>query len=93
MITDYKPMLKDLYVALLKMETEEECEKFLSDLCTIKELQSMAQRLKAAMMLLDGNTYNEVIEETDISSASLGRVSKCVRYGEGGYVSIIKKDK
>ena len=93
MITDYKPMLKELYVALLKMETEEECEKFLSDLCTIKELQSMAQRLKAAKMLLDGNTYNEVIEETDISSATLARVSKCVRYGEGGYASIIKKDK
>ena len=90
---DYKHLLKDLYQALLHLETEEECEKFLSDLCTIKELQSMAQRLKAAKMLIDGKTYNEVIEATDISSATLARVSKCVRYGDGGYVSVIKKEK
>jgi TrpR-related protein YerC/YecD len=88
---DYKPMLKELYNELVKIETEEECERFLSDLCTIKELQSMGQRLKAAKMLLDGKTYNEVIEETDISSATLARVSKCVRYGDGGYASVIRK--
>ena len=92
MSNDYKLMLNELYAALLKLETVEECESFLSDLCTIKELQSMGQRLKAAKMLLDGKTYNEVIEETDISSATLARVSKCVRYGPGGYESIIKKN-
>ena len=92
MSNDYKMMLNELYAALLKLETVEECESFLSDLCTIKELQSMGQRLKAAKMLLDGKTYNEVIEETDISSATLARVSKCVRYGPGGYESIIKKN-
>ena len=91
MSQDYKEMLKALYDALLKLETEEECERFLSDLCTIKELQSMGQRLKAAKMLLDGKTYNEVIEETDISSATLARVSKCVRYGDGGYADILNK--
>ena len=91
MIKNYKEMLKELYAEILKLETEEECEHFFSDLCTIKELQSMAQRLKAAKMLLDGKTYNEVIEATDISSATLARVSKCVRYGEGGYANIIKK--
>ena len=58
MIKDYKPMLKELYAELLKLETEEECELFLADLCTIKELQSMGQRLKAAKMLLEGKTYN-----------------------------------
>ena len=90
---DFKPMLKALYAELIKLETEEECERFLSDLWTIKELQSMGQRLKAAKMLLDGKTYNEVIEETDISSATLARVSKCVRYGDGGYASVINKKK
>ncbi len=92
-LKDYKPLLKELYTELLKLETEEECERFLGDLCTIKELQSMGQRLKAAKMLLSGKTYNEVIEATDISSATLARVSKCVRYGEGGYETIIKKEK
>jgi TrpR-related protein YerC/YecD len=84
-------MLTELYETLLKLETVEECENFLSDLCTIKEIQSMAQRLKAAKMLVEGKTYNEVIEETDISSATLARVSKCVRYGQGGYTTLIKK--
>ena len=84
-------LLQELYAAFLSLETEEECENFLSDLCTIKELQSMAQRLKAAKMLVDGKTYNEVIESTDISSATLARVSKCVRYGSGGYTSVIQK--
>lgn len=93
MVKAYKPMLKELYDEILKLETEEECEAFFSDLCTMKELQSMGQRLLAAKMLLDGKTYNEVIEETDISSATLARVSKCVRYGDGGYANVIKKEK
>lgn len=86
-------MLKELYAEILKLETEEECESFLSDLCTMKELLSMGQRLKAAKMLLEGKKYNQVIEETDISSATLARVSKCIRYGQGGYENVIKKDK
>ena len=93
MVKAYQPMLKELYDENLKLETEEECEAFFSDLCTMKELQSMGQRLLAAKMLLDGKTYNEVIEETDISSATLARVSKCVRYGDGGYANVIKKEK
>ena len=84
-------MLKELYKEILKIETEEECENFLNDLCTIKELESMCQRLKAAKMFLEGKTYNEIIEETEISSATLARVSKCVRYGSGGYENVIKK--
>ena len=84
-------MLKELYKEILKIETEEECENFFNDLCTIKELESMCQRLKAAKMFLEGKTYNEIIEETEISSATLARVSKCVRYGSGGYENVIKK--
>jgi TrpR-related protein YerC/YecD len=93
MVKAYQPMLEELYAELIKLETVEECESFLSDLCTMKELLSMGQRLKAAKMLLEGKTYNEVIEETDISSATLARVSKCIRYGDGGYANIIKKEK
>ena len=91
-IKNYQPMLKELYAELLKLETEEEAEHFLEDLCTIKELESMCQRLKAAKMLLNGKTYNEIVEETEISSATLARVSKCVRYGKGGYKKIITKE-
>ena len=91
-LKNYKPMLKELYKEIIKIETEEECENFFNDLCTIKELESMCQRLKAAKMFLEGKTYNEIIEETEISSATLARVSKCVRYGSGGYENVIKKD-
>ena len=88
---EYDHMLDELYSEIVKLDSVEECELFLGDLCTIKELYSMAQRLKAAKMLLEGKTYNEVIEETDISSATLARVSKCVRYGKGGYKNVIEK--
>lgn len=92
-IRNYGLMLKELYQELLKLETEEEVELFLEDLCTIKELESMSQRLTAAKMLLAGKTYNEIVEETEISSATLARVSKCVRYGKGGYKNILSKPK
>ena len=81
----------ELYAAFLKLETREEAEKFLADLCTIKEIEAMCQRLKAAKMLLAGKTYNEIVEETEISSATLARVSRCVRYGDGGYKRVIEK--
>jgi len=84
-------MRKELYEAFLALETIEETEKFLDDLCTIKELEAMSQRLRAAKMLLQGKTYNEIVEETEISSATLARVSKCVRYGDGGYKDVIDK--
>ena len=81
----------ELYEAFLKLETQEETEKFLADLCTLKEIESMCQRLKAAKMLLAGKTYNEIVEETEISSATLARVSRCVRYGDGGYKTVLEK--
>ena len=88
-VKNYKPMLKELYKEIVKIQDEKECELFFEDLCTVKELESMSQRLKAAKMLLENKTYNEIIEETEISS--LSRVSKCVRYGEGGYKNVIEK--
>ena len=90
---NYKEMMADLYAEFLKAETETEIEEFLQDLCTNKELESMSQRLKAAKMLLQGKTYNEIVEKTEISSATLARVSKCVRYGNGGYKNLIEKKK
>ena len=83
----------ELYEQFLKLETLEECEKFFDDLCTIKELDSMLQRIKAAKMLLEDKTFIEVTNATKISSATLARVSKCIKYGDGGYKDIIEKNK
>ena len=91
MTMNNKELLNALYEALLKANTPKEMALFLEDLCTIKELESMAQRLQSAKMLLDGKTYNEIVEETEISSATLARVSKCVRYGKGGYKTALSK--
>lgn len=72
-----------LFKSILKLKTIEDCEEFFSDLCTYKELDSMTGRIKAAELLLKGETYEKIISETDISSATLSRVNKCVKYGTG----------
>lgn len=74
---------KELYETILKLKTTEDCEKLFSDLCTYKELDAMTQRIQSAKLILDGETYEQIIEKTNISSATLSRVSKCVKYGEG----------
>lgn len=81
--------IKELYKVLLKLKTVEDCELLFEDLCTNKEIEQMASRVKAAKMLIEGNTYNGVIEKTDISSATLSRVSRCVKYGKG-YTKFLK---
>ena len=90
-VRNYDLMLDELYKAIIEISSEEECKLFLEDLCTIKELESMSQRLKSAKMILNDKTYNEIINETGISSATLSRVSKCVRHGNGGYKTVIDK--
>lgn len=76
-------MIHDLYEAFIRIDSEESCAAFLEDLCTRKEVEQMAQRLRAAKLLAEGMTYSQVIEQTNISSATLSRVSRCVQYGSG----------
>lgn len=72
-----------LYQLLAHLDSMEQCQALFEDLCTAKEIEKMAERLYAAKLLLQGNTYNQVIAQTDISSATLSRVSRCVQYGNG----------
>ncbi len=76
-------MITKLYAAISKLSTADECRMFFNDLCTNKEIEQMAQRIEAATLLKQGLTYNQVIEQTDISSATLSRVSRALQYGEG----------
>ena len=82
--------IENLYQLILKMETVEECKALFEDLCTRKEVANMAERLFAAQLLMEGKTYNQVISETSISSATLSRISQCVQYGKG-YSALLKK--
>lgn len=76
-------MIDELYELIASLKNKEDCEKLFSDLCTQNEIEQMALRIKAAKLLLDGNTYQQVTEQCDISSATLSRVSRCVQYGDG----------
>ena len=78
-----RDMIEELYDVLIELKTYEDCDILLSDLCTYKEVEQMAGRIKAAKLLSEGKTYSQVIEATDISSATLSRVSKCLHYGKG----------
>ena len=86
-------MIQELYRALVKMESEADCASLLEDLCTRKEVEQMAQRFRAARLLMEGKTYTQVIEQTNISSATLSRVSRCVQYGEGYRKFVTPEDK
>ena len=78
-----KEKYRELFETILKLETIEDCEDFFNDLCTFKELDSMSGRIKAAKLLIKGETYDDIIKQTEISSATLSRVNKCVKYGNG----------
>ena len=78
-----KEKYRELFETILKLETVEDCEDFFNDLCTFKELDSMSGRIKAAKLLIKGETYDDIIKQTEISSAPLSRVNKCVKYGNG----------
>lgn len=80
-----------LYDAIVSLESRDQCQELFDDLCTRKEIEKMAERLFAAKLLLEGNTYNQVIAQSDISSATLSRVSRCVQYGKG-YSRLLKHD-
>lgn len=82
-------MLK-LFEVLSRISDEEDCRALFEDLCTYAEIEKMEQRLACAQMLLDGETYNRIIEKTDISSATLSRVSRCIRHGSGGYSRVLQ---
>ncbi len=73
----------ELYRAILNLKTVEDCEQFFSDLCTYRELDAMLGRVKAAKMLLAGETYEAIIDKKIVSSATLSRVSRCVKHGNG----------
>lgn len=82
---DNEILLNELYEILLKLENKQDCQMLLEDLCTYNEIEQMAKRIKAAKMLRDGKTYSQVIAQTQISSATLSRISRCLRHGSGGY--------
>ena len=82
--------LDRLFEMILQLETVEDCYRFFEDVCTIKELQDMAQRLDAAFLLDSGMNYQDICQTVGISTATISRVSKCLKYGSGYRAAIDK---
>ncbi len=75
--------IRGLYELIAGMQTPEDCKALFDDLCTEKEIEKMAERVHAAKLLMEGKTYQQVMAQSDISSATLSRVSRSVQYGKG----------
>ena len=80
-----------LFRAVLALKDVEECYLFFEDLCTIKEIRDMGQRLAAAEMLMDGCSYLKTAQVAGVSSATVGRVKKCLDSGDGGYRLVLER--
>ncbi|MBQ2734025.1 MAG: TrpR YerC/YecD [Clostridia bacterium] len=83
--------VRHLFEAILSLANVDECYKFFEDICTVKEILDISQRLKAAKMLKNGANYIDICKETGMSTATISRVSKCLEYGGGGYAMIIDR--
>ena len=85
--------VKRLAAAMLNLETEAECLAFLEDICSIKEVNDIVQRLEVAFMLDEGKNYQEICKATGASTATISRIKKCLVYGSGGYRTAIARAK
>ena len=80
-----KPRNEDMYKAILTLETVDELMKFFDDLCTVAELHAMEQRFQVAELLNEGMIYNDILDRTGASSATISRVNRSLQYGKDGY--------
>ena len=80
-----------LFECILKLENIDECYAFFEDICTIKELQSIAQRVVVAKMLKEGKVYSDIVERTGASTATISRVNRSLSYGKDGYELVFKR--
>lgn len=78
-----------LFKAILSLRTEEDCYRFFEDVCTVSEIKAMAQRLEVARMLDEGFIYDEIVEKTGASTATISRVKRCLIYGADGYRGVL----
>ena len=88
------PKLRDelseqLCEAVLSLESIEECYQFFEDICTVSELKALSQRLEVARMLSAGHTYDDIVERTGASTATISRVKRCLNYGADGYKVVL----
>ena len=82
-----------LYESILTLRDLDECKRFFEDLCTVAELRAMEQRFEVALLLNDGMIYNDILERTGASSATISRVNRSLQYGADGYQAVLPRIK
>lgn len=85
------PHIDELFEAILELRNIEECYRFFEDICTIKEIKSLAQRLQVAKLLRENKTYIEIENETGASAATISRINRALNYGAEGYNLILDR--
>ena len=85
----YTDEMGELYTAVSRLESAEDCRAFFEDICSLKELHAMAQRLQVARLLNEGKSFNYITNETGASTATISRVSRCLSGGSGGYKKVL----
>ncbi len=88
-----KPQSNMLYEAILTLKDLDACKRFFADLCTVAELRAMEQRFEVALLLSDGMIYNDILERTGASSATISRVNRSLNYGAEGYADVLPQIK
>ena len=87
----YNESTERLFSVIAELKSESECKSFFEDVCTIKEIQDMAQRLETAILLNKGENYQSISAKVGVSSATISRVNRCLNYGSGGYKAVVDK--
>ena len=80
-----------LFRGIMTLESLDECYSFFEDLCTVSELQEMSRRMHAAKMLRENYIYSEIAEQTGLSTATISRVNRCLKYGSDSYISVLDR--
>jgi len=80
-----------LFRAILELQDLDECYEFFEDLCTVAEIQEMSKRLLAARLLKNNHVYTDIAEQTGLSTATISRVNRCLKYGSDGYLNILDR--
>lgn len=87
---DKQKKIDSLFKLIASIDDPDDLRALFEDMCTVKEIENMAERIYSAQLLLDGKTYSQIMEQADISSATLSRVSRCVQYGQG-YSKVLRQ--
>lgn len=87
----YNEDVRQLFEAILTLQDQEECRSFFEDVCTVKEIIDISQRLKVAKLLRAKTSYSAINRETGVSTATISRVSRCLDYGSGGYDLVLER--